>query len=296
MNDINPSQPEPPTLIGVTGASGHIGGLVAAALSEVGLRQRLIVRKANRAPALAGSEVAVASYGDRESSMKALSGIRTLLMVSGAEAIDRLGQHTAFIDAAAEAGVEHIVYTSFVGAAREATFTLARDHFLTEERIKGTGMAFTILRDNFYLDFIPELVGEDGVIRGPAAHGRMAAVARADVARVAATVLQHPEEHGSTTYDLTGPEAFSMHDAAKVLSHSTGHHVKFHDESIDEAYESRQKWQPEQWQADAWVSTYTAVAAGEMAEVSTAVRDITGQEPLSLDELIGGKGRGASWR
>ena len=62
------------------------------------------------------------------------------------------------------------------------------------------GMAFTFLRDNFYLDFLPLTVGEDGVIRGPAGEGRVSAVARADVAGVAAAVLLDPES--PTSRDL----------------------------------------------------------------------------------------------
>ena len=92
-------------------------------------------------------------------------------MVSAAESADRLDQHRTFIDAAAEAGVRHIVYTSFLGAAPDATFTLARDHWVTEEHIRASGLAFTFLRDSFYLDFLPALAGEDGVIRGPAGDG-----------------------------------------------------------------------------------------------------------------------------
>ncbi|GAA4675897.1 SDR family oxidoreductase [Frondihabitans cladoniiphilus] len=287
MNDVNPSEPGDPTEIAITGASGNIGGAVAATLAASGTPLRLIVRNALKAPDLPHSAVSVATYGDREASMKALSGVETLFMVSAAEDPNRLDQHYDFVDAAAEAGVRHLVYTSFVGAGPDSTFTLARDHYLTEERIKSTGCAWTILRDSFYLDFIPSLVGEDGVIRGPAGDGRMAAVARADVAAVASRVLADPASHAGRTYDLTGPRAFSLKEAAKVLSKSTGSTVRFHDETLEEAYESRQKWQPEPWQADAWVSTYTAIAAGELALVSGDVEAITGRAPQSLEGLLG---------
>lgn len=98
-----------------------------------------------------------------------------------------------------------MVYTSFVSAAPDATFTLGRHHFNTEVHLRSTGMAVTFLRDNFYLDFMPALVGDDGVIRGPAGDGRVAAVARADIARVAVSVLTDPAAHRDRTYDLTDP-------------------------------------------------------------------------------------------
>ena len=156
-------------------------------------RSCLLARSPDRLPSLDGAEaVAFHGYGDRASVAKALRGVETLFMVSASEAADRLDQHRAFVDAAAAAGVRHIVYTSFFGAAPDCVFTLGRDHFATEEHIKATGMAFTFLRDNFYLDFLPAMVGEDGVIRGPAGDGRVSAVARDDVAAAAAAVLADP--------------------------------------------------------------------------------------------------------
>lgn len=273
-------------LIGVTGATGHIGELVAGDLAASGLPLRLIVRDEARAPRFDSASVRVATYADREASLRALEGVEILLMVSAAEAPDRLQQHLDFVDAATAAGVQHIVYTSFVGAAPDAIFTLARDHFATEEKIRSRGARFTLLRDNFYLDFVPELVGDDGVIRGPAGAGAMAAVARSDVARVAAAVLRDPARHAGATYELTGPRAIGLGEAAKILTRISGRPVSYHDETLEEAYRSRAAWNPEPWQADAWVSTYTSIASGALAHVSGDVEAITGRSPLSLDELL----------
>ncbi len=151
--------------IAITGATGNIGGTVARALAAAGTPFRMLVRDPARAPKLPGAEVAVASYADVDASRAALEGVDLLLMVSGAEAQDRLDQHRAFVGAAVDAGVGHVVYTSFVGAAPDATFTLGRDHWATERAIEETPMAHTFLRDSFYLDFVEDLVGEDGVIR-----------------------------------------------------------------------------------------------------------------------------------
>ena len=151
------------------------------------------MRDAARAPELPGAVPVVFSYADPVLAASTLAGVKTLFMVSAAEAEDRL--QTAFRASwmpRPAAGVEHIVYTSFFGALRDCTFTLGRDHYATEERIKASGMDYTFLRDNFYLDFLPLLAGEDGVIRGPAGDGVMAAVTRGDVARCAAAVLRDP--------------------------------------------------------------------------------------------------------
>lgn len=272
--------------IAVTGATGNIGGAVARALAAADVPFRMVVRDPSRAPQLPGTEVASASYGDADASRAALEGVDTLLMVSGAEAQDRLAQHRSFVAAAATAGVRHVVYTSFVGAAADATFTLGRDHWATEEAIRATSMAHTFLRDSFYLDFVEDLVGEDGVIRGPAGDGAMAAVARADVARVATAVLQAPAAHLDRTYELTGPVAITLAQAAATVSEVRGRTVTYHPETLEEAYASRARWNPEPWQADAWVSTYTAIAEGALARVSGDVERVTGRRPMSLREVL----------
>jgi len=274
--------------LAVTGSTGALGGLVAGDLAERGVPQRLLARTPERAPRLPGAVAVAADYADRDAAVRALAGARTLLMVSGSESADRLEQHRTFVDAAVDAGVEQIVYTSFLGASADCTFTLGRDHWATEEHIRSRGMAFTFLRDNFYLDFLPFMVGEDGVIRGPAGDGRVSAVARADIARVAAAVLLDPVSHRGATYDLTGPESLTMTQVAAVLREETGREVSFHDETLDEAYASRRQWDAPDWQYDAWVSTYTAIRAGEVEAVTDDVRRVTGQAPISLRELLKG--------
>jgi NAD(P)H dehydrogenase (quinone) len=277
MTDVLPS-------LAVTGATGFVGGSVARLLSDAGLAQRLLVRNPARAPELPGARAVTCSYGPDAAS--ALAGVDVLFMVSGSESADRLQQHRAFVECARRAGVSHVVYTSFAGAAPDATFTLVRDHYATESFIRSSGVGFTFLRDNLYLDFFEALVGEDGVIRGPAGDGRVAAVARADIARTAAVVLQDLGAHRGATYTLTGPEALSLAEVAGTLTAVRGTPVTFHDETVPEAYASRKKWGAPDWQNDAWVSTYTAIAAGELEQVTDDVATVTGQPPQSLEQWL----------
>src|SRR3954470_17311642 len=117
----------------VSGATGRLGGRVARRL---GGEPRLLVRDPARAPRVPGASIAVASYDDRKALREALRGAATVLMVSAAETPERVTQHRCFVDAAATAGVRHLVYTSFAGASPHATFTLARDHAATEQHIR----------------------------------------------------------------------------------------------------------------------------------------------------------------
>jgi NAD(P)H dehydrogenase (quinone) len=277
---------ELPTLA-VTGSTGALGGRVARRLAASDIAQRLLVRDEPRAPVVEGAvPVLFTGYADQDDAARALEGVTTLFMVSGSESADRRDQHRAFVDAAAEAGVGHIVYTSVVNAAPDATFTLARDHHATEEHIRASGMDWTFLRDNLYLDFMPELVGEDGVIRGPAGDGLLAAVSRDDIAASAAAVLTEPHAHVGITYDLTGPEALSMGSIAETMAKTLGREVRYHNETLEEAYESRRRWPAPDWQYDAWVSTYTAIAAGELADLSHHVLSLTGRPPMSLSDYL----------
>ncbi|WP_157001619.1 SDR family oxidoreductase [Agromyces laixinhei] len=274
--------------IAVTGATGVLGGYVASDLAERGVAQRLLVRTPTKAPQLPDSTVHQFSYSDQAAATAALDGVDVLFMVSASESAARLDQHRSFIDAAAAAGEKHIVYTSFAAAAPDATFTLARDHYVTEEYIKASGMDWTFLRDGFYIDFMEALVGDDGVIRGPAGKGRASIVARADVARTAAAVLLDPAPHAGRTYDLTGPEALTLDQVADTISRVRGRTVTFHDETINEAYQSRAGFGAPQWQVDAWVTTYTAIASNIMAPVSGDIETITGTAPMNLETYLRG--------
>lgn len=286
--------------VAVTGATGQLGGGVAAALAAHDVPLRLLVRDAARAPRLPGAEVAVATYADGAAVAAALTGIETVFMVSGAEELDRLAAHRSFVDAAVAAGVRRIVYTSFFAAAADATFTLARDHWHTEQHIRAAGGPFTFLRDNLYADVLVPFAGPDGVLLGPAGDGRVSAVARRDVVDAAVTVLlaaagapggpggtaPSGSPHDGRTYDLTGPESLSLADAARIISEATGRTVRYEPQTVAQAFASRAGYGAPEWQVEAWVSTYTAIASGELAPVSGDVELLTGRPATTLARLL----------
>jgi uncharacterized protein YbjT (DUF2867 family) len=274
-------------MLAITGATGAVGGRVARALADdMRTDFRLVVRDPARAPDY-DTDVRVCEYADHAAGVQALTGVDTLFMVSAAEAVDRRNHHRTFIRAAADAGVGHIVYTSFAGAAPDATFTLGRDHWDAEQAIRETGMTFTFLRDNFYSDLLPYFADREGVIRGPAGDGRVAAVARADVADVAVAVLRAPADHANATYQLTGPEALTLTEVAARAGAVLGRELRFEDETVEEAYASRKAaYGAEDWQLDAWVSTYTAIRDGSAAEVTHDVERVAGHPARTLEEAL----------
>lgn len=274
------------TALAVTGSTGRLGSRVARALSRLGVDQRLVVRDPSKAPALPGSHIVTADYSDGAGVRTALTGAHTVFMVSASETPDRVQQHITFIDAAVAAGVQRIVYVSFFGASPTAIFTLGRDHWATEEHLRSVGVAHTILRDNIYADFTPHFIGTDGSIRGPAGDGRVAVVAQADIAEVAVAVLTSDGAYDVRTLNLTGPEALTMNEIAAILSDHLGRTVSYIPETIDEAYASRASYGAPQWQVDGWVSTYTAIAAGELATVSEDIPEVTGHPAMTLTQVL----------
>lgn len=273
-------------LIGVTGATGIVGGRVAELLAERGLAQRLIVRDPARAPRLAGAEVCLAaSYGAGDEMRRALDGVDTLFLVPGREAPDRVAQHTTAVDAAVAAGVRRIVYLSFLGASPSSTFTLARQHWATEEHIRASGISsFTFLRMSLYMDFIPSMVSPEGVIAGPADGGRHDHDRRSDDDGHRGPSSH--DGHDGQTYDLTGRESFTLAEAAQEMSRLTGKPIVFRDETLEEAYASRAGYGAPDWEVEGCVTSYEAIGAGELALITDSVRRVTGHEPTTLSGYV----------
>jgi uncharacterized protein YbjT (DUF2867 family) len=257
---------------------------VASRLAALGRQQRLLIRNPEQAPQLPSSEVVQASYEDGSAMRAALNGVQTLFLVSGSGA-GRLAQHYSAIDAAIAAGVERIVYTSFLAAAPLATFTHSREHSLTEQYIRATGKRYTFLRPSFYLDSVPRWFSSDGVIRGPAGNGTIAWVSRDDLADVAVAVLT-TSGHDGASYDITGAQALTLAEIAEQLARVTGFPASYQSETIEEARESRAKLNPSDWELEAWVSTYLAIATGEMSVVSHTVEALTNHAPQTLADYI----------
>ncbi|MGQ4270430.1 SDR family oxidoreductase [Nocardiopsis changdeensis] len=275
--------------IGVTGATGAVGGRVAARIARLGRAQRLIVRDINRAPEYPGSSAAMAAYEDTGGFERACRGVDTLFLVSATESQDRIDVHLSAVDAAVAAGVSRIVYLSFLRAGPASTFTFARTHFFTEAHIRSTGVAYTFLRPSLYLDLLPHWVDDDGVVRGPAGDGRVAWVARDDIADAAAAVLTDPAVAAASenaTYDLTGPEALSLGATVERLSTLTGRTIRYVPETREEALLSRKATGAPDWELEGWVSSYEAIAAGELDTVSSAVPELTGHPARSIEGFL----------
>ena len=304
-------------MLAVTGATGQIGSRVAFRLARLGLAQRLIVRDPARAPFLPRAEITQASsYGDAAAMRQALAGVDTLFLVSARDRFgvahisaknktapapyDRVQQQRTAIDAAVSAGVRHIVYLSMVKAAPDSTFILAHDHFHTEQQIRAVGMPFTFLRASLYADNVPQCVSANDVMRAPAGEGRAAWVTRDDIADVAVAVLTGTGHEGRV-YDVTGPEALTMAETAERLSAAVKRTIVYQPQTPEEARATRTTSRLETFEAerrrltghglddyevDVFVTHFLQIAAGDLAEVSDTVPELTGHPAQSLAEYL----------
>lgn len=268
--------------IAVTGVTGNLGGIVSRLCKKNGIEVRNLARNVEKAEKLGFSNVFKSSYDKSEDTVKSLEGIEVLFMVSGSENPNRVQQHKDFIDVAKIAEVSHIIYLSFYNASKNSIFTLGRDHYATEEYIKENGFKYTFLRDNFYVD----LCREYGEIKGPAGNGKVSAVVRSDVSEVVAKILENPGKCENQTLNMTGPEELSMDEIVKTVSKYFGKEIKYIEETVEEAYESRKIWKAEQWEYDSWVSTYTAIAENEQSGISNDIEKVLGRKATSLVEYL----------
>ncbi len=272
--------------IAVTGATGAVGSTVVANLRSRGVTPAVVVRDPRRLASPDGLDVRLASgYADRDAMTTALAGCHTMLLVSGRESADRVSEHLSAVAAAVRAGVERVVYLSFQGASPNCTFTFGRDHWHTEQAIRRSGLAFTFLRDSFYLAALGALCGGDGIIRGPAGDGAVAAVSHEDVAAVASSVLLDDSWTGETL-DVTGPEAVTLDQVADVISDLRGVRARYVRETIEEACASRAHYGAPAFEVAGWVSSYQAIANGEVSQVSDTVRQVTGQAPVDVRSYL----------
>ena len=271
----------------VTGSTGHVGRLVAGELSTRGMRQRLLVRDPLRAPDIAGAEIAMADYGDPQSVADALEPDDRVFMVSLHEGPEqRIPHHRAFIEAAASAGVDHIVYLSFVAAGPDAIFLHARSHGETERLLADSGVPWTAIRNSMYADDIPGWFDSDGLNTVPGGEGRMSFSYRPELARAIAVTLTEPGHEGKT-YDIVTPQSVSMRELAEIAWAVTGQNYRYaptSDAWWEERWRARGK---EPWAIEAGLTSYAALRAGEFDVTSDDYRNLTGEDPLSVSDIAG---------
>ncbi len=219
-------------MIGVTGASGQLGRLVIEELlGDVPADQVVaLVRDPAKVSDLAarGVQVRAADYNRPETLDAALAGLDKLLLISSSEVGQRAPQHRNVIDAAKQAGVKLLAYTSILHAD-SSPLGLAAEHQQTEAAIKASGLPAVILRNSWYsenyLAAVPVAL-EHGVVLGSAGDGRIASAPRADYAAAAAAVLLADNQAGKI-YELAGDTSYTLNELAAMIAEHSGKPVQY---------------------------------------------------------------------
>ena len=278
------------TTIAVSGASGKLGHHIVASLLKRGVAPGDIValaRSTDKAADLAerGVEVRSADYDHADSLASALAGVDRLILVSSSEVGRRVAQHRAVIDAAEAAGVSRIVYTSILKA--DATSNpLAPEHLETEQALEQSTIPATVLRNSWYLenytDQIPRYVATGSIVTATK-NAKISAATREDYADAAAAAALQDSAGG--VHELAG-DTFTMSYLAELIAAIANTEVHHRPVTHDELVGGMVAEGMDQSAAGFWASIDASIARGDLHTDSTALRDLLGREPTSLEDAV----------
>ncbi|MEI6124048.1 MAG: SDR family oxidoreductase [Bacteroidota bacterium] len=274
--------------IGITGATGQLGRLVVNDLKEKTAAENIValVRSPQKAADL-GVTVREFDYNKPENLCSALQGIDSLLLISANEIGKRFEQHTHIIDAAKQAGVKWIVYTSLL-KADTTSIVLKDEHLATEAALKSSGIAYTLLRHGWYTEnYTQAILGAlaQGVMLGCAAHGKISAASRADFAKAAAVVLTTAGHQGKI-YELAGDDAFTMSELAAEISHQTGKTIVYNNVSVAEYTAALINMGIPEFFAQFYASTDSAITRGDLFENHRLLSKLSGQPTTPMAKTV----------
>lgn len=222
-------------MILVTGASGHLGRLVIDHLIKRGtLAEHIVaaVRTPEKVRDLAEQGVIVrkADYENIDTLNSAMADVKRVVLVSSSEIGQRTAQHKNVIQAAKDASVKLLAYTSILDADH-SPLQLAAEHVETEQALAASGVPYVLLRNGWYSENYTENIDtalEHGAVLGSAGQGKYATATRSNYAEVAAVVI-NAENQAGKVYELAGDQAFTLEQYAQTVSDISGKPVVYQD-------------------------------------------------------------------
>jgi len=277
----------------ITGANGHLGTAVIDFLlkKNPSLKIAGLVRSEEKGQALKekGVELRMGDYTDASSLKNAVKNIDTLLLISSGTLKDRIKQHVNVINAAKEAGVKHILYTSIVQAEKKLS-AIAVDHFETEEAIKASGINYTILRNTYYSEFFQPIFLGNAVETGewyyPANGSKINMALRTEMAEAAANILLDVNNHVNKTYEITSGQSYSFSQLAGIVSVASEKQVRYADLSLDSWQEGLSKAPIPNDVKDFLVDNARSITKGSLDYTDVALENLLGRKPQDLAGYI----------
>ena len=280
----------------ITGATGQLGKEVADALLKTVDPSAIAVlaRDASKAADLKarGVEIRIGDYSDYTSLVNAFKGIDKLYFVSGSDIPSRVEQHRNVVKAAKEAGVKHVVYTSFQRKNETASSPIAmvaEGHLAAEEALKASGLTYTILKHGLYMDMLPVFMGdkvlESGLIYQPAGEGKTAYVTRRDFAEAGAAVLTGTG-HENKVYEAYASKTYSYQDIARILSSLTGKEIAYVSPGTEEFIQTLTGAGVPMEFAGMFAGFAEAIKQGEFEDTSHFLEDVLGRKLTTAEEYL----------
>ncbi|WP_337043749.1 SDR family oxidoreductase [Emticicia sp. 17c] len=283
-------------MILITGATGHLGTATIDFLLQKGTPASNIaalVRDEAKAGDLKAKGVSIVTgdYDNYASLTAAFKGIDKLFFVSGNDIAKRSQQHEKVVNAAKEAGVKHILYTSFVRKNETETSPiaqLAKSHIDTEKYLKASGLPYTILRNNIYAEYIPVFIGQQVLETGiflPAGDTQVAFTLRSDMAEAFANILTS-EGHENQDYLISNTSSVSFHDIAAIISEASGKEVGYVSPSTEAFVDTLTKAGVPAEVIGISVGFAGAFKEGEFASTDTDLEKLLGRKPTSVRQYL----------
>lgn len=277
-------------MILVTGATGHLGKAVVNQLLTKTTASNITILARDATKAIdfknKGIDVRIGDFDVPTSLNEGLKGIDTVLLVSGADPVNRFQQHKNVIDAAIKNGVNRIAYTSVVieNLSTSANQFLMQSHFQTEDYIKESGLKYTFFRNNLYTDTILMFAGENPFETGialPTGNGKVGFALRREIGEAIANDLLETT-NDNKTYEITGSESHSYAEVASELSKLSGATVTYTDLQSS-AYEDflKQVGVPEQY-IQMFSAFTTDIKNSQHDKVTTDLENLLGRKPIAF--------------
>lgn len=279
-------------MIAVTGATGQLGQFVIKHLRAGTEAKNIaaIVRNPEKAAVLKeqGVNVRVADYNSPEALKTAFAGVEKLLLISSSEVGHRVPQHKNVIDAAKQAGVDLIAYTSLLDV-NTSPLMLADEHIQTESYLQASGVPFVLLRNGWYtenyLASVAPALQNKGFI-GSAKEGRISSSAREDYAEAAAKVLLSAESQQGKIYELAGDESYTLSELCALISSESGQDIPYIDLPQAEFSAALQKAGLPAPVAEMLADSDAGAAKGALYDESHVLSQLLGHPTTSLRDLV----------
>ena len=276
-------------MILLTGATGKTGSATAKALNEKGITFRALIRNEEKRGAIEslGGEVVIGSIENKEAVDQSMVDVETaLILLPNSE--NQLSLEKQLVDSAKQAGAKRVVKMSSIEATPDATSPIPKLHLESEEYIKQSGLNWTMIKPNFYMQNLLASAGtikDQGKIFLPMGEGKTGMIDTTDVGKVLAKVLSE-DGHESINHEITGPEILSFNEVAEIFSKGLDKQVDYVDVPLAAYKETLGQFLTNQWHLDAVIDLFKGIADGGIEEKTDTYSELMGESPKSLSEFI----------